>query len=286
MFGRAVERATKPERFIVGVPRVRSSRCRARWKLPRSAFGCPILPMRFESAELAKISINCCLVASVTRRQYACRIVRAHRRRLVGDRAGAQARPPHRRLLLSRTRPWHCRRQSRARSCHRPALCSRNTAPRPASIRAFVAQQCVTARTGRLRTLHDVVLSKSPQATIGILGLAYKENTHSVKNSPSLALIRQLGAWPLRVLRPGGAGFDGVAPCGDRRASRPRRSPGRGRSRDYDALAGIPNARLRLISHGDARTGRARSLSRARSLGRAWRPVSITERSASPETPC
>src|SRR5262249_59036647 len=30
------------------------------------AFGCPILPMRYESAELAKIAINCCLVASVT----------------------------------------------------------------------------------------------------------------------------------------------------------------------------------------------------------------------------
>mgnify|MGYP003694513951 CR=1 FL=1 len=30
------------------------------------AFGCPIPPMRYESAELAKISINCCLVASVT----------------------------------------------------------------------------------------------------------------------------------------------------------------------------------------------------------------------------
>ena len=30
------------------------------------AFGCPILPMRFESAELTKIAINCCLVASIS----------------------------------------------------------------------------------------------------------------------------------------------------------------------------------------------------------------------------
>src|SRR6202007_1428128 len=29
------------------------------------AFGCPILPLRYESAELAKISINFCLVASI-----------------------------------------------------------------------------------------------------------------------------------------------------------------------------------------------------------------------------
>ena len=30
------------------------------------AYDCPILPMRYESAELCKISINCCLVASIS----------------------------------------------------------------------------------------------------------------------------------------------------------------------------------------------------------------------------
>ena len=65
VFGRAVERATKPERFIVGC----NDPARP---LPQSyaallgAFECPILPMRYESAELAKIAINCCLVASVS----------------------------------------------------------------------------------------------------------------------------------------------------------------------------------------------------------------------------
>ena len=32
-----------------------------------------------------------------------------------------------------------------------------------------------------------------------MLGLAYKENTHSTKNSPSLALITHLTPWQLRV---------------------------------------------------------------------------------------
>src|SRR4029077_19329707 len=64
-FGRAVERATRPERYIVGcadpaevLPEV--------FTILLGAFGCPILPMRYESAELAKIAINCCLVASIT----------------------------------------------------------------------------------------------------------------------------------------------------------------------------------------------------------------------------
>src|SRR5262249_7980441 len=65
MVGRAVERATRPERYIVGCADPAKA-------LPEpfaallGAFGCPILPMRYESAELAKIAINCCLVASVT----------------------------------------------------------------------------------------------------------------------------------------------------------------------------------------------------------------------------
>src|SRR5262252_8593193 len=65
VFGQAVERATKPERTIVGcADPARPLDPSLRTVL--DAFGCPILPMRYESAELAKISINCCLVASVT----------------------------------------------------------------------------------------------------------------------------------------------------------------------------------------------------------------------------
>src|SRR5262245_59487779 len=65
VFGRAVERPTQPERFIVGS-------AERQQPLPEhlasllAAFGCPILRMRYESAELSKIAINCCLVASVS----------------------------------------------------------------------------------------------------------------------------------------------------------------------------------------------------------------------------
>jgi len=43
-----------------------------------------------------------------------------------------------------------------------------------------------------LRCLQQHVLTKIPQPNIAILGLAYKPNTHSLKNSPSIALIKQL----------------------------------------------------------------------------------------------
>src|SRR5262249_5858405 len=45
-------------------------------------------------------------------------------------------------------------------------------------------------------------LTHKADALIGILGLAYKENTHSTKNSPSLALISTLAPWRLKVYDP------------------------------------------------------------------------------------
>jgi UDPglucose 6-dehydrogenase len=46
------------------------------------------------------------------------------------------------------------------------------------------------------------LLDKKPDATIAVWGLAYKENTHSVKNSPSLATIKQLNGAAIRVHDP------------------------------------------------------------------------------------
>ena len=64
VFGQALERALYPERYIVGsntgfeeLPDV--------YHEVLSAFECPILNMNYESAELTKIAINCFLVSSV-----------------------------------------------------------------------------------------------------------------------------------------------------------------------------------------------------------------------------
>lgn len=62
IFGRAVERALHPERYIVGCADP-AQPLPASYVAFLAAHGCPVLPMRYESAELAKISINMCLVA-------------------------------------------------------------------------------------------------------------------------------------------------------------------------------------------------------------------------------
>ena len=54
-----------PERYIIGRD-IPEREIPSSYKTFLEAFHCPILPMQYESAELAKISINCCLVGMIS----------------------------------------------------------------------------------------------------------------------------------------------------------------------------------------------------------------------------
>jgi UDPglucose 6-dehydrogenase len=199
VFGRAIERATQPERFIVGCSD-------AAQPLPPAmatylqAFGCPILPMLFESAELTKISINCCLVASVTVANTLAELC---------ERIGADWSEIAPALKLDR--------RIGAYSYLAPGLglaggnlerdlatvlrFSEEYGTEASLMHAFIANS-QHRRDWALRVLHEALLSRAPDAVLGILGLAYKENTHSIKNSPSIGLIRHLTPWKLRTFDP------------------------------------------------------------------------------------
>lgn len=199
IFGRAVERALHPERFIVGCedPNASIPKPLARFL---EAFGCPILPMRYESAELAKISINCCLVASVTV---------ANTLAELSERIGADWSEIVPALKLDQRIGQHAYLApglglaggNLERDLATILRLSEATGSEAGLIKSFVVNSG-HRRDWALRTLHQEVLTDNPKAVIGILGLAYKENTHSTKNSASLALISQLNAWPVRVHDP------------------------------------------------------------------------------------
>lgn len=200
VFGRAVERTTLPERFIVGCPGDPSEPLPAAMRTYLEAYGCPILPMRLESAELAKISINCCLVASVTVANTLAELC---------ERIGADWSEIVPALKLdARIGP---------RSYLAPGLgiaggnlerdlatvirFSEAHGTDAGVIRAFIGNSR-HRKDWALRVIHSEILAHLPEARLGVLGLAYKENTHSVKNSPSLAFIRHLKPWPIRVYDP------------------------------------------------------------------------------------
>ena len=65
VFGNALKRALKPERIIIGSNNS-NEKIDSKLKSFLNKFKCPILNMNYESAELAKISINMFLVSSIT----------------------------------------------------------------------------------------------------------------------------------------------------------------------------------------------------------------------------
>ncbi len=114
VFGRAVERATLPERFIVGCPGD------PRDPLPAAlavlSRGLRLSdPAHAPRKRRARQDLHQLLSRRLDRgRQHAGGAVRAHRCRLVGDRSRIEARCAHRTLFLPRAGARHRRRQPRA----------------------------------------------------------------------------------------------------------------------------------------------------------------------------
>ena len=65
IFGNALERALKPERIVIGCKNS-ESKINQFFLNFLNSFNCPIIKMKYESAELAKISINILLASSIT----------------------------------------------------------------------------------------------------------------------------------------------------------------------------------------------------------------------------
>jgi UDPglucose 6-dehydrogenase len=199
VFGRAVERALTPERFIVGCAAPESP-LPPHYGTFLQAFACPILPMRYESAELAKISINCCLVASVTVANTLAGLC---------EHIGADWSEIAPALRLDRRIGMHSYLApglglaggNLERDLATVLRLAEGVGSEASLIAAFVRNSGYR-RDWVLRLLHRELLDRKPDAALGILGLAYKENTNSTKNSPSLALIEHLGPWRLRAYDP------------------------------------------------------------------------------------
>ena len=199
IFGRAVERALHPERFIVGCAEPQQP-------LPPvfahflESFGCPILPMRYESAELAKISINMCLVASVSVANTLaelCENIGADWSEIVPALKLDKRIGPYAYLAPGLGIAGGNLERDLATVC--------NFADRHGTdagvVRAWIANSR-HRRDWALRTLYREVLATSDDPRIAVLGLAYKQDTHSTKNSPSLALLEHLKPFRVRVFDP------------------------------------------------------------------------------------
>jgi UDPglucose 6-dehydrogenase len=199
IFGRAVERARNPERFIVGCADPKQA-LPTRYREILDAFGCPILAMRYESAELAKISINFCLVASVTVANVLAEL---------SESIGADWTEIVPALKLDQRIGEHSYLTpglglaggNLERDLRTVLDLAAATGTDVGVVHAWIANSR-HRRDWCWRVLRDRVLGELRNPRIAILGLAYKEHTHSVKNSPALALLARLQGIDVRAHDP------------------------------------------------------------------------------------
>ncbi len=199
IFGRALERAMYPERFMIG--------CNdpvmpfpEKFRRFLELFDCPIMPMRYESAELAKISINCFLVAQVGTTNTLAEICEN-----VGADWTEIAPALH---LDARIGPKAYLKPGLGiaggnleRDLRTIVILGERYATDTRIIQAEIANSAHRKLTAA-RLLRKVVLPDLVEPVVAVWGLAYKENTHSIKNSPSLATLTEFPEFSFRVHDP------------------------------------------------------------------------------------
>ncbi len=191
IFGRALERALAPERYIIGCAdpdRPLPPALAAFLAHP----GCPVLTMRYESAELAKIAINLCLVASISTANTLAEIC---------ETTGADWAEIAPALRLDRRIGPHAYLAAGLGIGGSNLIRDMATTIRLGEaggtdvgvLRAQLANSD-RRRAWAGKRLHDLFGDRLATARLALWGLAYKEDTASTKNAPALATLDRLPA--------------------------------------------------------------------------------------------
>ncbi|MEW6235194.1 MAG: nucleotide sugar dehydrogenase [Candidatus Omnitrophota bacterium] len=200
IIGNAVERCLKPERMILGVEDA-ARPLPGGFQIAMERYGCPLLPMIYESAELTKTAINLYLCSSVT---YAntlsdlCEAVGANWSEVV------PALQLDRRIgKFAYIRPSL---GIRGGNLERD-LITLNTLSEKNGVDARFIDTIIRYNGDRLnwvnRKLQKHVFDQSRSPVISIWGLAYKKGTASTKNSASLQILDRLqGKAEIRIYDP------------------------------------------------------------------------------------
>lgn len=198
IFGKALERASSPERFIIGCYKVENKISKV-YENYLKIFKCPIIKMNYESAELAKISINIYLISAITTSNILSEIsekVNANWKDIIPSlqldkRIGrfAYLNPG---LGISGG--------NLERDLNTLSIIQKNNKINNKLLNNL--KQYSKLRKNWILNYVKKISFKYNLKTISILGLAYKEGTHSIKNSPAINLITNLKKFKLKVYDP------------------------------------------------------------------------------------
>jgi len=199
IFGKGYERAMYPERYIIG--------CQDHLEpLPKNLemflkkSNCPVLKMTYESAEFAKISINMCLISSITV---------ANKMSEICENVGANWNEIIPALRLDKRIGEHA--YIKAQLGISGGNLERDIATaikisKKYKIKTSLFENFFEISNNRknwvFQLIQKVILPKIPLPRIAILGLSYKKDTNSTKNAPSLILLSQLKSMSVIVYDP------------------------------------------------------------------------------------
>jgi len=188
IFGNALKRALHPERVIVGCSNKRNS-INKNFLSFLKKFKCPIIKMKYESAELTKISINLMLASSITTTNMLSRVcekISADWYEIIpalrlDKRIGANAyiKPG---LGIS------------GGNIERDIYAVKNILKKENVTRLVpktFSDNSKHMKSWVLRILKKERLLKGNKK-VGVLGLSYKENTNSTKNSPAIEILKKI----------------------------------------------------------------------------------------------
>lgn len=186
VFGQAVTRAVTPERIIVGIDETEIS-LDANLANILDKFSCPILVMNYESAEFTKISINAFLAASITT---------TNSLNEIANSIGANWSSVKQAIQLDRRIGQYAYLKpglgiaggNIERDLQTLDEISSSLSAETSLFRTFLSNS-QHQKKWILETISHLINHSNPKVGIGILGLAYKENTHSTKNAISLTVI-------------------------------------------------------------------------------------------------
>lgn len=199
IFGQAVQRALSPERYIVGCSSPSNPLPSSYLKFLK-AYKCKILQMRYESAELAKISINMFLVSSVTTANTLAELC---------EEIGADWAEIIPALRLDR-------RIGRFAYLNPGLGISGGNLERDlATLKSYASRyttdygivdawlhNSIYRKNWLWKVLQKERIDNCGSVRVSILGLTYKENTHSIKNSPAINFIKNLKGFEVSAYDP------------------------------------------------------------------------------------
>ena len=198
IFGKSLDRALIPVRIIIGCNES-NSKIKNSYLKYLKRFNCPIIKMSYESAELTKIAINIFLASSITTTNVLSEIC---------STIGANWEEIKPALKLdSRIGPKAYLKPGLGISggnIERDIMSLKKLSFKNLNLLNFANSLNHNSRYMKKWVLRKLKQEKifNSRERISILGLSYKENTNSIKNSPSISLIKSLKNNNIKVFDP------------------------------------------------------------------------------------